>query len=640
MHTQGNYVEAEREYREILLKSPESFEPRQLLAALLVQTERSAQALPLLETLHRESPNSTQVLTNLGTAHSRLGNPPKATEYYVEALKWMPSDVGTRSNLATSLVKQKRYEEAALQLELCLQTQPTKVSWLLSLGSCQNKLKRLDEAKASFRKILELEPFHSYAVAGLGQLLLKDHKDPEEATACWQKLLETDDSNPAYWNNLASALRMQKRLEDAEQACLRALAILPNFFQAKFNLGMILLSMMKLEEARDWLIQAADFETQRFEPVETANPKHAKYAKVDDELWIEYGSMTFNQLAVVENALGNTDQAWINLNKCLSLRPDYADAELMQAFLHLQVGDFEKGWPLYESRCRGTHAPRSFPAPRWDGSMQADKTLLIHAEQGLGDSIMFIRYAALAKQSFRRVLFLSHKAIVKLVQSCKDVDEVIPDGEPLPGYDFQIPLMSLPGVLESNYTTIPRNVPYLHVSDLLIQQWHEKLKSIEGFRIGIAWQGNPEFANDQFRRVPLGCYKTIADIPGVQLISLQQGHGLEQLDTIDFQVHRLTDVDKVSGAFVDTAAIMRNLDLVISSCTATPHLAGALGVPIWLAKSLVCEWRWMSIDQPENPWYPTMTMFRQPTLGDWTTVFERMRERIETQLLPSRLQAF
>lgn len=641
LHASGRLAEAEVAYREILKSEPKSFEPRQLLAALLIQTDRAAEAFPILVSLRLENPRSVQVLTNLGTAYSRLGDPLRASQCYEEALAIDSHDIGTRSNLATSLIKQKRYEDAERQLLICLESEPDREAWLLSLASCQNKLQRFEDAKKSFRRILEVRPDHLYALAGLGQVLLKKSEDAIEAASCWQKLVESDSSNPAYWNNFASALRMAKRYLDAEQACLRALEILPDFFQAKFNLGMILISMARLDEARTWLCEAIKYETKRFEPHQSPciHPRHAEYAKVDDDLWIEYGAMAYNQLAIVENALGNTDRAWSNLKKCLDLRPDFADAELMQAFLHLQVGDFDKGWPLYESRCKGIYAPRQFSIPRWDGTTHPGKTLLIHAEQGFGDSMMFIRYAALAKERVGKVLFLSHKPLANLMRTCRSVDAVIADGEPLPAYDFHIPLMSLPGIFKSTLGTIPRSVPYLHIPDELVEYWGERMNYLTGFRVGIAWQGNPEFANDQFRSVPLSYFRPIAEIPGVQLISLQQGYGVEQLDSVDFSVQQLGDVDKRSGAFMDTAAIMKNLDLVISSDTAIPHLAGALGVQVWLAKSFVCEWRWLASDQPDNPWYPSMTMFRQSRIGDWLSVFNRMRSKIESFVEQDHLKA-
>ncbi len=200
---------------------------------------------------------------------------------------------------------------------------------------------------------------------------------------------------------------------------------------------------------------------------------------------------------------------------------------------------------------------------------------------------------------------------------------------------MHLALLSMPHVFKTTFASVPRDVPYLYVDAELDAAWKEKLSSIEGLKIGIAWQGNKDFAHDQLRRVPLEKFRLLADIPGVRLICLQKGDGMEQLAGIDFEVLQFPDVDTQAGAFMDTAAIMNNLDLIISPCTATPHLAGALGRPVWLAKSFAAEWRWMSIDREDNAWYPTMKMFRQPQIGQWDPVFERMAGKLR-ELIATR----
>ena len=215
------------------------------------------------------------------------------------------------------------------------------------------------------------------------------------------------------------------------------------------------------------------------------------------------------------------------------------------------------------------------------------------------------------------------------MEMCPDIDVVIADGDRLPPYDLHVALLSLPSVFRSSMESIPRKVPYLFASPKLVEEWRERLMDFDGLRVGIAWQGNREFANDQFRRVPLKMFERLAAIPNVSLICLQKGDGMEQLSEIDFEVTIFPEMDTQSGAFMDTAAVMMNLDLIISPCTATPHLAGALGRNVWLAKSFVSEWRWVADDREENPWYPTMRMFRQPTLGDWGSVFDRMASEIK-----------
>jgi hypothetical protein len=196
----------------------------------------------------------------------------------------------------------------------------------------------------------------------------------------------------------------------------------------------------------------------------------------------------------------------------------------------------------------------------------------------------------------------------------------------LPAFDVHAPLLSLPRILNTTLETIPATVPYLEPKPELLKQWHRKLDQLDGFKIGIAWQGNPTFRSDRFRSVPLRSFAPLAEIPGVRLISLQKGFGSEQLAEVRelFPVIDLgNDLDAQTGPFMDTAAVMKNLDLVITSDSATPHLAGALGVPVWMATPFAPDWRWL-LERSDNPWYPTMRLFRQKETGNWESVFQEI----------------
>ena len=208
---------------------------------------------------------------------------------------------------------------------------------------------------------------------------------------------------------------------------------------------------------------------------------------------------------------------------------------------------------------------------------------------------------------------------------------MIADGEPLPAHDVHYPLLSLPYLFRTTLATVPAEIPYLKADPRLVENWKQRLAGVPGLRVGICWQGNRDFAYDRYRSVPLRFFRKLAAFPGVTLISLQKGDGTEQLTDIDFDVLTFPDMDTEAGTFMDTAAIMRNLDLVVSSDTATPHLAGALGVPVWLATSFAAEWRWM-VAGDSNPWYPTMRLFRQEVFDEWAPVFDHMAEELERLL--------
>ncbi|KKK46695.1 hypothetical protein LCGC14_3162670, partial [marine sediment metagenome] len=232
-----------------------------------------------------------------------------------------------------------------------------------------------------------------------------------------------------------------------------------------------------------------------------------------------------------------------------------------------------------------------------------------------------------------RVLVCVPSVLVPLLRQ-SGIENLFSVGAQLPPFDVYAPLLSLPEILQTRLVSIPADVPYLHANPSLVQRWRPAVERFAGFRVGINWQGNPEYKFDRYRSIPLVEFGPVAKVAGVRLISLQRIHGMEQIGELSgrFDVAILADdLDTAAGAFMDTAAIMRNLDLVITSDTATAHLAGALGVPVWVALSFAPDWRWL-LDRDDSPWYPTMRLFRQTRLGDWSGVFERMAAELQSKL--------
>jgi hypothetical protein len=266
----------------------------------------------------------------------------------------------------------------------------------------------------------------------------------------------------------------------------------------------------------------------------------------------------------------------------------------------------------------------------------ARRTLLLHAEQGLGDTLQFVRYAKLAEQQNGDIVVEVQPALMPLL-TASGFRGLIPRGSPLPRFDVQAALMSMPRICGTTLETVPANVPYLAADSRLVENWRERLRSLPGLKVGIAWQGSPGYRFDRFRSIPLVQFAPLAEVAGVQLISLQKNAGAEQIAALEgrFTVADFASkLDAQSGAFMDTAAVMCNLDLVITSDTAAAHLAGGLGVNVWLALWSAADWRWMN-DRSDSPWYPTMRLFRQSRQGDWPGVFAQMKSDL-TKLAQNR----
>jgi hypothetical protein len=334
-------------------------------------------------------------------------------------------------------------------------------------------------------------------------------------------------------------------------------------------------------------------------------------------------NVSHNGLGCCYYRLGDLEKARYHFDRALILQPVYPICHFSRAEVMLKEGNFKDGWVEYEWRwtsglVRGPEIPR----PRWDGSPLNGRSILIHSEQGVGDVLMIIRLLPILKKMGGRIVFACHKPLKALLEHDKSVDRWFPIDEPA-NIDFEIysPIMCLPGLLNINEQNLPKEVPYVHADPARIKKWKPKIDEIGGFKVGICWQGSPTFEGDQFRSIPLKHYVPFSKVPGVQLISMQKGTGEEQIDQLrnEMKVHVIPDLDN-EGAFLDTAAIMHNLDLIITSDTSVAHLAGCLGRPVWMMVSTGCDWRW-GHDRSDSYWYPTMRIFRQKKLQEWEPVF-------------------
>jgi hypothetical protein len=335
-------------------------------------------------------------------------------------------------------------------------------------------------------------------------------------------------------------------------------------------------------------------------------------------------AVAYNNLGLTQVEYGDREAAARSYEEALRLKPDYADAHLNRALLWLLLGDFERGWPEYEWRwrCRGFPKP-AFRQPAWDGSPLQGRTILLHAEQTLGDTLQFIRYAPLVRQRGGKGLLVVPPPLLSLLARCPGVDGLAAQGSPLPDFDIHAPLLSLPGLFRTTLATIPAEVPYLAADPQLVERWRREEDRLTGaFRVGLVWQGPSKHQWDRQRSLPLERFEPLARLPGVRLFRLQPGPGAEQLRSIG---ERFPVIDLGSrldpASFEDMAAVMASLDLIISVDSDLAHLAGALGRPVWLLLPFAPDWRWL-LGREDSPWYPTMRLFRQKEPGNWDGVVD------------------
>ena len=504
------------------------------------------------------------VLHLLALAQSELGRNNAALDNYDRALAVKPDDAEALYNRGNTLQGLGRFEEALESYERALAVGADFAEVFNNRGVAVQKLGRFEEALKSYQQALAVRPEYAEAFNNSGNAL-QEARRFEEALERYDQALAVRPEYAEALDNRGNTLRALGRLDEAMGCHKQALAVRPDFAEAFYNYGNTLRDLKRFEEAMD------------------------------------------------------------SFQRALALKPDFVLCQVNRAYLLLLTGRFFDGWRAYEWRRKEDGwAGRSLSGPEWRKGELCPARLLIYAEQGLGDTIQFSRFACSLAASGKEVFLEVQSPLRGLLGSLEGVS-VVRYGETLPEQDAHLPLMSLPHVLGVTPETLPRNFPYLFAEPARVEAWAKRLPTGQ-FRVGIVWQGKPTGVVDKGRSIPLRCFAPLCRIPGLRLISLQKNKGIEQLADLppNMRVETLgAEFDSGPDAFLDTAAVMMNLDLVISSDTAAAHLAGALGCPVWIALRHVPDWRWM-IDREDTPWYPTARLFRQSRHGDWDEVFERI----------------
>jgi Flp pilus assembly protein TadD len=497
------------------------------------------------------------------------------------------------------------------------------------------------EAEHIYHQVLAAQPAHADALHQLGLLRLQAGL-LDQATELIQRAILANPHNAHFHSNLGQVLASRGQPEAAEQACRRALAIRPGFPEALNNLGNALAASGRAAEAISILRQ-----------VISERPDSAG-------AWTDFGSALHKNgqlseaIAAYERALklqpslpqaqnnlgdalrqdGQLDQAIGVLSRTVEQYPNYASAHMNLGYALLQNGNLTDGWREHEWRLqtREFGLPdelRRCPQPMWDGSDVSGKRILLHVEQGLGDSIQFARYVPILAARGARVVLRCRRPLLRLFRRLEGVEEVVPLGDPLPPFDVHLPLLSLPALLGTDrIERIPANVPYLTPDPSDTQHWRDRLRSVNGgLKVGLVWAGAAKHANDRNRSIPVQNLSALAQIDGATLISLQKlslpYDPPTQMNLIDW-TSELND-------FADTAALVANLDLLICVDTAVAHLSGAIGQRTWMLVPFVADWRWLR-DRNDSPWYPTVRLFRQPAKGDWQSPIARVAEELRSQI--------
>lgn len=673
-HQSGRLGEAAPIYRQVLDLVPDHPDALHLAGVLAFQGGRALEALELIDKALARSATFAEAHSNRGNVLRALGRTDDAVAAYRQAITLAPANPLPWGNLGNALRDSGRTPEALLAYQEAIRRQPGFAEAHLNQGIVLRELGRGSEALASFEAAIRARPEFAAAHDQYGNAL-RDAGRLDEAIAAYERAVSLDPGFTTGYCNLGSALWEAGRyhaaadalqaalaldprcpdahnhmgnvckslgyLDQAQSAYREALVARPDYAEAHFNLGVLLGELEKPVEALASYRAALSFKADFADAFSNLGATLMKLERPGEaitayrralELKPDFSGAWYN----LGNALqeeGRTREAVAAFDRARELQPGYAQAEWNRGLALLAAGDYEEGWKGYEWRWQVGDIglqPRAIEAPRWDGAPLNGRTILVHCEQGLGDTLQFVRYLPMVAERGGRVVLECQPSLKRLLEAIPSVAFAVAQGAPLPPFDCHIPLLSLPGLFGTRLATVPAEVPYLPA-----QAWSAKIPVLppgEGVRVGLVWSGSHK--PNPRRSIPLDQLSPLFSITGVTWYSLQVGEHAAQLAQHPLAA-RMIDLSPLIHNFADTAALAGQLDLIISIDTSVAHLAGGLGLDCWVLLSAAADWRWFG-QSGESVWYPTARLFRQPRPGDWASVIEQVGQELRAALFCER----
>jgi tetratricopeptide (TPR) repeat protein len=596
LHQAGRLPEAEARYRDVLTAVPSHVGALNLLGVLALQAGHPAPALDLLNRATSLAPDHADTHCNRGRALKALGRMEEAIDSLREATRLGPAVAGLHLNLGNALREAGRLEEAVDAYRRSLALAPDYLDAQNNLGHALAGLARYVEAADSFRAAIALRPEVAPLHYNLGAAL-HAAGDPARAAVSFREAARLAPDEAENHHALGIALGLSEQPEIGAAAFREALRLRPDEAAWHTELGFLLMESRRMEEAEVHFMAALHLAPER-----------------PDAL---------HDLGNCLSEAGREAEAMACYDEALRLDPDHARSRCARAVIDLVNGRMEVGWEGYEARFEAwLRVKGRFGVPPWRGEALEDgQVVLLHAEQGFGDTIQFCRYVPLVGAKAHVVLEVQ-EPLVRLLSTLVGDAQIIPAGAQLPRFDRHCPLLSLPLAFGTRLENVPANVPYLAADPVQVAEWQVRLADCPGLRVGVVWAGTREHIHDRRRSIPAAQFDALAGIRDVSFVSLQKGGGDDRpaIVTHDWTMS-LND-------FSETAALVCALDLVISVDTAVAHLAGALGRPVWLLNRFDTDWRWLR-DRSDSPWYPSLRQFRQNRWGDWSGVLAAVRVALE-----------
>jgi tetratricopeptide (TPR) repeat protein len=527
----------------------------------------------------------------------------EARDAYVSICQTDTQDYDAFNQLAALSIRLGLLSDAEVAYKHACSLRPDDATPFLNLGLLYKNHGRIVDAEPWLRRSMQLAPAGALEYKRLG-ISFQQMEYLDLAISVYRELLQHTPNDGDTYNNLGVALHNRGHLEEALASFAKALTVAPPKAHLYCNMANVYVDKGDSGQAHHCYQQALLLDP------------NSTYALGS------LGALYIDQMRL--------DEALACLDKANAIDPDFAGAHWNRAQILLLQGKFKQGWQEYEARL---HSPevikrfgfREFSKPMWDGGDIGDKTLLVYAEQGFGDAIQFCRYLPLLQARIQHLVFECRPELLRLMQglpgNIKCIARRDDSREPAIPFDCRLPLMSLPRIFGTALDTIPANIPYLVSDAALTQQWRSRIQN-NGLKVGLVWAGSPSHQSNRYRSLSLAQLLPLANIPGVTFYSLQKGTASAEA-THPPAGMTLIDLSGEINDFADTAAIISNLDLVISVDTAVAHLAGALGKPAWVMLYYPPEWRWL-LDRNDSPWYPDMRLFRQGAAREWEPVLAQV----------------
>lgn len=605
---EGRFAEALDQCDAVIALDPNVPEAHSNRGNALSELGRNADALASYDRALALRPDFADAIVNRGNALRKLKRHDEALAAFDRALAIAPAHAGALLGRGNVLNERMRHADALSAYDRALAAAPDLAEAWLGRGNTLNEFGRHDEALAAFDKASALAPGLAGVQLGRGNVLLELRRH-DDAFAAFDGALALAEDRAGAWLGRGNTLLSLKRFEDAADAYDRALALDSGLAAAWLGRGNVLNALKRFEDA-----------SAAFDRALAQKPDYA-------EAWLGRGNMFMER--------AQYDEALRCFARAQEFKPGLGEAHFNEANCRLLLGDTARGWDKYEWRWQTRQmrkARRDFPQPLWNGEDTiAGKTILLHAEQGFGDTLQFCRYVALVSGKGAHVILEVDAPLRSLMSGLAGAQRTFARGEPLPAFDLHCPLGSLPRAFGSTLQTIPARVPYLSAPDALVQTWKERLQGGGGLRVGLAWAGNPDGPQDRYRSIGLGRLLAVTAVQGVQFVGLQKDLRAGDADILKNNPGILWLGNELRD-FADTAAVMANLDLIVSSDTSVVHLAGALGKPVWILLAHYPDWRWL-LNRDDSPWYPTARLFRQPATDDWDSVTERVTNELRARHL-------